>query len=198
MKDLMNGPSQKNLEAKNFGLSPDDFQLLLEELWSGRDELYQRVFLSHFKDCLTFLKKQYRASHQDAYDASMDTLLIFCDRLKRGRIKYGNLRFLFTQMAGQVYLKNNRQNTKYADWPDHLDMSTETTENIPDDALKAFEKAWPQLGEPCRGLLKAFFYDKQKLKDIAQRQARSEVALRKQKQRCMGKLQAIFKKQYSL
>ena len=86
MIDLMNGPSQKNLEAKNFGLSPDDFQLLLEELWSGRDELYQRVFLSHFKDCLTFLKKQYRASHQDAYDASMDTLLIFCDRLKRGRI----------------------------------------------------------------------------------------------------------------
>ncbi len=194
----MKGPASKELEAKNFGLSPEGFQQLLEELWSGQDELYQRVFLAHFEDCLTYLKKHYRASHQDAYDASMDTLLIFCDRLKRGRVQYGNLRFLFTQMAGQVYLKNNRQNSKYRSWPEELDLSTETTEDIPNDALKAFDQAWPQLGEPCRGLLKAFFYDKQKLKDIAQQQARSEVALRKQKQRCMGKLQAIFKRQYSL
>ena len=197
MKNLTNSPQQKNLEAKNFGLSPADFQQLLEELWSGRDELYQRVFLAHFEDCLKYLKRQYQATHQDAYDASMDTLLIFCDRLKRGRVQYGNLRFLFTQMAGQVYLKNRRQSKKYAELPTNLDLSDEVNEDIPNDAFEAFDQAWPQLGEACRGLLKAFFYDKQKLKTIAQQQNRSEVALRKQKQRCMGKLQAIFKSQYS-
>ena len=193
----MESPTQKQLEAKNFGLSPEDFQQLLEELWSGQDELYQRVFLTHFEDCLKYLKRQYQATHQDAYDASMDTLLIFCDRLKSGRVQYGNLRFLFTQMAGQVYLKNRRQNKKYAELPTNLDLSDEVTEDIPNDAFEAFDQAWPQLGEGCRGLLKAFFYDKQKLKIIAQQQNRSEVALRKQKQRCIGKLQAIFKSQYS-
>lgn len=188
--------SGKTMEAKNFGLSPEGFQTLLQELRAGKDELYQQVFLNHFGDCMNYLKRQYRATHQDAYDASMDTLLVFCDRLKKGRIQYGNLRFLFTQMAGQVYLKQQKKNSRYASMPNDFDLREEAPAGIPQEAFDAFETAWPALGEGCRKLLKAFFYDRVKLKDLAALEGKSEPALRKQKQRCMGKLQTIFKTQY--
>lgn len=188
--------SRKTQEAKNFGLSPEGFQALLLELRAGEDELYQQVFLNHFGDCMNYLKRQYQATHEDAYDASMDTLLIFCDRLKKGRIQYGNLRFLFTQMAGQVYLKIKKKNSRYASFPQDLDFSEEHIASIPQEAFEAFDVAWPELGEKCRKLLKAFFYDRVKLKDVAEQQGKSEAALRKQKQRCMEKLQTIFKNQY--
>ena len=183
-------------ETKNFGLSPEGFQTLLQELRAGKDELYQQVFLNHFGDCMNYLKRQYQATHEDAYDASMDALLIFCDRLKKGRIQYGNLRFLFTQMAGQVYLKLKKSNNRYVSLPSSLDLSDEETASIPQAAFEAFDTAWPELGVECRKLLKAFFYDRVKLKDVAQQQGKNETALRKQKQRCMEKLQAIFQKQY--
>ncbi len=196
MKKLTSSGSTKTLQAKNFGLSPEDFQQLVDELHAGKDELYQQVFLEHFEDCMKYLKRQYRATHADAYDASMDTLLVFCDRLKKGRIQYGNLRFLFTQMAGQVYIKQQKKRTRYTEIPDNLDLIDDEHIDIPQAAFDAFDSAWPELGEGCQKLLKAFFYDKVKLKDIAQQQGKSEAALRKQKQRCMGKLQAIFKRQY--
>mgnify|MGYP000249883840 CR=1 FL=1 len=196
MEKQTSNQRSKTDEAKNFGLSPEDFQTLLQELRAGKDELYQQVFLNHFGDCMNYLKRQYKATHEDAYDASMDTLLIFCDRLKKGRIQYGNLRFLFTQMAGQVYLKLKKKNSRYASFPNSLDLSDEETASIPQEAFEAFDVAWPELGTECRKLLKAFFYDRVKLKDVALQQGKSEAALRKQKQRCMQKLQAIFKKQY--
>lgn len=196
MKNLISSTSSTAAAAKNFGLTEAGFQELLEELHAGRDELYQQVFLAHFDDCMNYLKRNYQASHQDAYDASMDTLLIFCDRLKKGRITYGNLRFLFTQMASQVYLKNQKKSNRYAALPADYDLTDEVVEGIPKEAFEVFDQAWPELGDNCRQLLKAFFYDSVKLKHIAQQQGKTEAALRKQKQRCMGKLQAIFKRQY--
>lgn len=184
------------MEKKNFGLSPEGFQQLLQELKEGKDELYQQVFLNHFNDCMNYLKKQYYATHEDAYDASMDTLLAFCDRMKKGRIKYGNLRFLFTQMAGQVYLKSQKQANRTTALPEELNIPDEMETGLSTAAYEAFDLAWPKLGKECRQLLKSVFYDREKLKNLAKNYNKSEVAMRKQKQRCMTKLQAIFKGHY--
>jgi len=70
---------------------------MVEQLRAGDEGLYELIFLDHFHICLNLLKNKYQASHQDAYDATMNTMLIFCRRLKQGRIEYGNLRYLFNQ-----------------------------------------------------------------------------------------------------
>lgn len=184
------------MKSRNFGLSRMAFQELLAALKAGQDDLYQQIFLAHFGDCMNYLKRQYNASHRDAYDASMDALVAFCERLKRGRIQYGNLRFLFTQMAGQYYLKIRKSEEMTTELTDEWDVADLTEPDISAEVLAAFDQAWPRLGKNCQQLLKSFFYDRTKLKDIARQQNKSEAALRKQKQRCMSKLQTIFQSLY--
>jgi DNA-directed RNA polymerase specialized sigma24 family protein len=192
MKKTSTATLEQRLEDKNFGLSPEAFQQLLKTLKAGEDEMYQRVFLAHFEDCLRYLKVNYQASHRNAYDASMDALVTFCGRLKEDRIQYGNLRFLFTRMAAQNYLKIKRDYSRIAELDEEWDIVEEPDIDLPPDALATFEEAWNQLGDNCKKLLKSFFYDRVKLKDIAAELNKREASLRKQKQRCVNKLQAIF------
>ncbi|WP_367391308.1 RNA polymerase sigma factor [Lewinella sp. LCG006] len=196
MKKISSVNDGGSLESKNFGLSQTAFRELLEALRAGNDDLYQQVFLAHFEDCLNFLKRQYNASHEDAYDASMDGLVAFCDLLKKGRIQYGNLRFLFTQMAGQQYLKKRKEDSRLQELTAEWDMADEPVSDLPTGALDTFNQAWPQLGKGCQQLLKSFFYDQQKLKEIATQLEKNEATVRKQKQRCVEKLQEIFQSLY--
>ena len=184
------------MDSKNFGISRPAFQELLEALRAGDDDLYQQIFLAHFEDCLNFLKRQYNASHQNAYDASMDGLVAFCDLLKKGRIQYGNLRFLFTQMAGQQYMKRIKEDSRLLELTSEWDVADEPDGDLPSGALDTFNEAWPELGKGCQQLLKSFFYDQRKLKEIATQLEKNETAVRKQKQRCMTKLQEIFQGLY--
>lgn len=181
---------------KNFGLSKEEFDRMLSDLKSGSDELYQRVFLAHFKDCVTYLKQNCGAGHEDAYDASMDSLLLFCERLKKGQIKYGNLRFLFTQMARQEYLRGRKKQNQTASLPEEIIPEMRADNQIPKEAQQAFDQAWQKLGQECKKLLQAFYYNSVKLKELAFESSISESAMRKQKQRCIIKLQSVFHRYY--
>ncbi len=175
---------------KNFGLTEDVFSELTVCLRNGDETLFGQIFLQHFESCMNYLKRQYGAGHEDAYDASMQTLLEFHHRIRDGKIQYGNLRFLFTKMAGQFYLKwIKKENLKtdlneidLPDEPDQLDAET----------LTVLDKAWGRLCDNCRDLLKAFYYDKKPLAELASERDKEPAALRKQKQRCIEKLRDIF------
>ncbi len=183
----------KEEPAKNFGLSKADFDELVTRLRGGDDQLFRQVFLSHFDDCMAYLKRHVGASHEDAYDMTMETMLIFCKQLKAGRLNYGNLRFLFTKMATQQYQKWKQKGQHYLS-VDELQIALE---DDPSPAMKrAFEQAWSSLGEPCRQLISQFYYDKMSLRKLAELLSKSETATRKRKQRCMQSLQEMCQSIY--
>lgn len=177
---------------KNFGLSESAFSDLVNRLRKGDESLYEKVFLQHFESCLEFVQKKYNASYRDAYDASMDAMLLFCKRLKEGKIQYGNLRFLFTQMAGQIYLKWVKKESQIEAFTD-IDIIDEP-QRFDEETLGVLEKAFSKLGENCSELLKAFYFNEQSLKLIAEKRRQSAAAIRKQKQRCIEQLRQIFTK----
>lgn len=185
----------QNAKHKNFGLSEASFNELLVALQQGDNTLYERTFLTHFKDCIAYLKHRYQASHQDAYDTTMDTMLEFCYRLKEGKIKYGNLRFLFTQMASQIYLKWVKKQ-QAMDPIEGIHLPNEKPEDYDDEVYRKLDKAWDQLCADCQQLLKGFYYGKMSLREMAKESGKSDVALRKRKQRCVDKLRVHFKKFY--
>lgn len=176
--------------SKNFGLTEATFNDLVSELEQGRETLYEQVFLTHFEDCVRYLMSTYKASAEDAYDASMDAMVEFCKRLKTRQISYGNLRFLFTRMAGQIYLKwIKRQKRQTA--LDDMDIQEAPLE-IDDETYVFLSKAWDGLLDDCRNLLEAFYYTGDTLENLAQAMSRSSVAVRKQKQRCVEKLRSLY------
>lgn len=177
--------------AKNFGLSEEDFNLIVSQLKTNETAFFERIFLSHFSDCVLYVQKNYSASYDDAYDATMETMIIFRERMVSNKIKYGNLRYLFTKMATQVFLKD----VKAYQSRDVYETDLEE-ERIPvdQDDLKTLQKSWPELGDACQSLLKNYFYGKLRLKEIAEIEGKTSATVRKQKERCLQRLKVLFTK----
>lgn len=178
---------------KNFGLSEKDFQQMVSALKKEDHSLFEKTFLAHFKACVNYLQRHCRANPEDAYDATMDAYMLFCKRLKAGKIKYGNLRYLFTQIAVQFHYSWAKKNKKMISI-EGIDLSDEVHRRYDQGTRETLSLAWNELGSKCRTLLGDLYYNEISSKKLAAITGRSDAAIRKQKQRCMEKLKSIFKK----
>ncbi|MBR9920724.1 MAG: sigma-70 family RNA polymerase sigma factor [Bacteroidetes bacterium] len=186
------------LPVKNFGLSQESFEQLVVQLKSGDESLFETIFLNHFEDCRNYLVKNNGLSRELAYDMTMDALLLFRKKLQEGKIKYGNLRFLLTRMAHQLYLKSIRKDGKIKEISaDELLISYETEEVEP-EVMSALGNAWKELCADCAQILKGFYYQKISLQDMAIEKEVTPASLRKRKQRCVEKLRHCFARYYHI
>ncbi len=183
---------QNSLSEKNFGLTEAEFKQLANSLTQGDQRLFERVFLAHYKDCLNYLVRKDGLAHAEAYDLTMDTLLLFRDLIIAGKIRYGNLRYLFTRMARQAHLRGKKKK-------EHLTGMTNSCLEFPEDepelSQEEFDilgRAFKSLGKECKHLLRAHYYLRRSLKDIATEEDRAPATVRKQKSRCVATLRRYF------
>ena len=181
------------LLTKNFGLSEEEFDQLKTQMIRGDESLFQVIFFAHFESCMNYLKHQYQVSHGKAYDVTMDALLLFRRKILEGKIRYGNLRFLFTQMASHIYLKEVQRAPSKALQKEVQVILSEVAPKLDKDELQQLNQAWAKLGDKCKLLLKRVYYQNEQLKDIAEELQQAAPTLRKQKQRCVDKLRQFFK-----
>lgn len=149
-------------------------------------DFFKQVFLQQFNETMVYIKRKYRADHEDAYDATMDTLLDFRRRFVEGKLAYGNLRFLFTKMSAQMYLRNKKTQHPIQSSAvfDLEPMSEESAAEVPD----TFKKVWKKFGEKCKHLLTMHYYGNMQLIEIAEELSQSPATIRKRKERCIAKL----------
>lgn len=186
----------QRMKDKNFGLSEITFNELLTQVQAGEETMFKEVFFSHFKDCIHYLQRNCKASYDDAYDATMNALLLFHKKMKADKISYGNLRFLFTKMAKDNYLKWLAKKDQKTVDISSLNMFEEDIYQLDTEAQFALKKAWQKLCDNCQHLLKSHFYGGQSMVSIAAQIDKAPGTLRKQKQRCMEKLRTSFFKYY--
>lgn len=183
---------KNSLQEKNFGLSEAEFKRLAQALSQGDQRLFERVFLAHYKECLQYLMRKDGLVYEEAYDLTMDTLLIFRDLIVAGKVRYGNLRYLFTRMARQAHLRGQKKTNHLTSL---TEMCFELSEDEPELSREEFEllgRAFKSLGQDCRRLLRDFYYLRRTLKDIATEENRAPATLRKQKSRCVATLRRYF------
>ncbi len=181
-------------KIKNFDLSVDEYNTLLASLKSGDNTLFKNIFLSHAEDCINFLQIKYNATRDDGYDAMVDTMIEFRQRLVDEKVTYGNMRFLFLQMATQHYVRTMKSNNKVINFDQsHTNLNDEEPTSTYDDAqLLSLEKAWTNLNDKCRELLKMNYYEGMKLNEIASKIDKAPDAVRKQKERCKESLIQLY------
>lgn len=189
--------NSENIMQKNFGLEKDEFDYMVSKLRLGNQEMFEMVFLKHFDKCMEYLKYNYNASHEEAYDVSMDTLIEFRKGLIASKIQYGNLRYLFTKIAIHRLLRLRKRAQK-----------VEAREELPEnpvymdyenkEELEILNKSLSKLGPECKNLLMQFYYLKVKLNVLAMDMNKSQTAMRKQKQRCVSKLRMHFQQYLQL
>ena len=185
---------------QNFGLKKADFDQLVSDLLGGNEKLFETIFVQHFESCRSYLMRECSAQSDDAYDITVETIIRFRQMLVESKIQYGNLRFYFTKMAKDAYLKIIAKNKKMPVGElveNEADRADEATEAFDEEQVSALDKSWKLLGEDCRNLLRQHIQEGIQLKEIAQAIEQSEANMRKRKERCMAKLKSIFFENYT-
>ncbi len=179
------------MEDKNFGLTEATFQNMVNDLKSGKEELFEHIFLSQFEKSIAFIKGRYKMTQGQAYDACMDSLIEFRRCLLLDKIAYGNLNYLFTKMASQRFFKNVKKDNAYDEMPENMEIVDDEMILYSDEKI-ILEKAWARLGQNCQDLLKKYYYLNIKLKILAEQDSKKPESIRKQKQRCLNTLRINF------
>lgn len=182
---------------QNFGLSPEEFHRMADELRHGNPLLFERIFLAHFEAGTTYLSHHDGATPEEAYDSMMEALLQLRAGIVSGRITYGNLRYLLTRMARQDFARRRRRAGRLrivvADGLPEGTADEAADDPFPESEFDLLERAFRSLGNDCRSLLREFYYDRLSLRDIAEREGRAAPAVRQQKTRCVKKLRKYFR-----
>ncbi len=180
---------------QNFGLKQTTFSDMLNALQQGDETLFEHVFVKHFSDCRNYLMRECDASAEDAYDITVETIISFRKRLIEGKIEYGNLRYYFTKMAKDNFLKLLERNKRLPVGEfvlNEADREDEPSNEFDADQLLYLEKAWSKLNPDCQKLLRSHIYDGLQLKQVALLLNENEANIRKRKERCMDKLKSSF------
>lgn len=175
------------MEHQNFGLKEAEYEKLVADLKNGDEKMFEHIFLSHFDKALGFLMNNLKISQDKAYDACMDTIIIFRKGLINNKYVYGNLAYLFTRMATQQYLKS-RPKEHSVDISSYASSLVDEPTELHEDELEVLNIAWSKLGANCKKVLRLFYYDKVQLKKLAEYTGQNPAAVRKQKERCLSSL----------
>lgn len=179
------------MKEKNFGLTKETFDALVLDMRDGKEDLFEKIFLSHFERCMIYLQQNYGLTHEQSYDASMETLLEFRKGLINNKYVYGNLNFLFTKMASQKFFKASKREMIYSPLAEGIDVEVAPMV-LDEDEISILNRAWNKLGNNCQLLLKMFYYENRKLKELADEASKTPASMRKQKERCMNALRINF------
>ena len=181
------------IEAKNFGLTKKEFNHLLHTLSLGSNELFKKIFLAQSESCIKHLQIKYNANYDLAYDTMIDTMIDFRRRMIDKKVEYGNLRYLFLQMASQDYLRAIKKEKKYTTLEAKVsDYDEIERTKYGEDQISILSKAWQKLSTECQELLRLNYYGALKLKEIAEMNNDRYDTLRKKKQRCKQALINFF------
>lgn len=185
----MSSETNKIQTSKNFGLTEIQFNKMTIELMQGKESLFEKAFLNHFDRSMKYLINKNGSDKEIAYDITMNTLLEFRKRLLQGKVKYGNLNFLFTQMCSQRY---KREMSKKID-NDTYNQVNSNDPSFDEEMFELLDNTMEKLGTDCQSIIKDVYYNKISYKDLESKYSKATTALRKQKERCITKLKMLIR-----
>ncbi len=163
------------------------YQQLIDALKKGDNKPLDQIFKNNYHYCVKWLTGKYQCSKADAEDIFMDALLIFRTEAIKGKVNAQNIKGYLVTVAKNIYLQQVRKNKTTQEvsiekveytlgaemgiYDEDFDpvikkeiaLEIETTDK---QEYLAYQKAWKKLGEQCKNVLKGFYIDKKKLKDL--------------------------------
>ena len=168
------------------------FHNMHQKLMKGDESLFLKIFSTHFQDCRNYLMDKHGVSHEKAYDICMETLLDFREKLMDQKIKFGNLRFLFTRMAVNKFIDESKKSKKTVEAVHFMFNQNKIKEIDKELYYELLQKAMCSLKESHRQLIEDIFFAQKDMKHIAEEYNTSYVNIRKKKERLLSKLKTTF------
>lgn len=180
---------------KNFGLTKEEFEQLVQRLENGDEELFAQIFIPYSSACIKHLQRKFQLDYQRSYDFALDALLYTRQKILDGKLNYGNLQFYFIRRAHFLALNFlNRSKEIPINYSAHYSFSevqdAEATYNS--SLFKGLKRILKLLSTEERKFIDDHYFKEIKIVNIARNQGVSPATLRKRKQRLLAKLGSLM------
>lgn len=154
-----------------------------------------KILYSYFPPIKRFIMNN-GGSTDDAFDTFQDALLILINKVKTTDFQLTSSlsTYLFSVCKYQWQIKLTKQN-RFAQFAKHFTENEVITEPEDDTKYTNASKAFQLLGEKCKALLTAFYYQKLNMVQIAENFGYdSEKVAKNQKYKCLEKARLEYSK----
>jgi len=172
---------------------------IIEQLKKGDEKTIHSIYVEN-KTGFSLFAARYNLPDDDVLDIYQDSIIALCENAKKGTID--NLEssittYLFSIGKYMIYKKLKSKNKSVSIEYDALlpqVVEDETDENENDNEVALLQNNFKKLGEQCRKVLTAFYYDEKKLDEIIiELNYTNKDVLKSQKSRCLKQLKDLIK-----
>lgn len=176
----------------NFGLTKKEFDQFVAKVKVGDETMFIRVFNVHFNPSVRYIQNKFSIPQEMAHDTCMDTMIEFREKLIAGKIKYGNVRYLFTKMAVHRYLDDLKRKNQINEAIEVF-VGGRSQLNLKDtEFLRLLNFTIDNLETAHRHMIKEIFFSGKGIDQIIAENGITYATFRKRKQRSLEKLKAAF------
>lgn len=175
---------------------------LLEGLAQSDKKAIETIYRENFNMIQSLILNN-SGSADDAKDIFQETMIVLYEKVRSGTFELNCLIKTYVySVSRRLWLKRLQQMNRYAPSLDGLHETVPVEEEIEEHErvnteFEMMNKAIGSLGEPCKGLLEAYYLEKKNMQEIALSFGYTNADNAKnQKYKCLMRLKKIFFAQY--
>lgn len=181
---------------ENFGLTKIEFDKYVSNLKTGDDSFIIDILSKQLPESMCYLQKKFQITHEKSYDVCLDTFLVFREKLLKGKIYYGNLKFLFTRMCVNQYIDEQKNKNKVnKSIQEFLEINNQK-KICQESFFNKLDKVITKLKPDQQSLIKEIYYSGKSMQLISDETGINYPSLRKKKERILKKIRTYFTEQH--
>lgn len=174
---------------------------LLQKLSQNDSQVVEQIYQQHYKITASWIYK-YGGNEQDAADVCQESMVILYEKSQDEsfRLTCKITTYLFAVAKNLWYKQSQRRKEELKGWDEESQQIKDETYDADISAHEEREMHYQQLdnaltmlGEPCSKILKAYYYGKKSMQQIAEEHNYTNADNAKtQKYKCLTRLKKIF------
>ena len=184
-------------------MNPDNKETeLLKGLALGDKKAVETIYKDNY-NMVQSLVINNNGSAQEAKDIFQEAMIVLLEKARSGSFELNcQIKTYVYSVCRRIWLKKLQQYNRYTNEVESMVATVPVEEDVEeyekrDQEFTMMEKAIGGLGEPCKGLIEAFYIQKKSMQDIADFFGYTNAANAKtQKYKCLMRLKKLFFAQY--
>jgi len=175
---------------------------LLKGLALGDKKAIETIYKENFNMVQSLIINN-NGSAQEAKDIFQEAMIVLLEKARSGNFELNcQIKTYVYSVCRRIWLKRLQQYNRYSNEVESMIGTVPVEDDVEeyekrDQEFAMMEKAIGSLGEPCKGLIEAFYIQKRNMQDIANQFGYTNADNAKnQKYKCLMRLKKLFFAQY--
>jgi RNA polymerase sigma factor (sigma-70 family) len=173
-------------------------QDLLQRLINNDVEATKLIYKENYP-IIRYLVVNNSGDEDEAKDIFQEALIVLFEKAKKGNFELqSKISTYLYSVARRLWLKKLQSNSSKSAIADHIEETVAVEDDVEfhenqNQQLELMHEALAKIGEPCKSLLEAYYFNKQQMNDIANQFGYTNADNAKnQKYKCLVRLKKLF------